>query len=402
MKVLFVNPAGGLGGSERSLLDLIQSLRSTRPEILVSLLALEEGELVVRAREAGAECHVLPLPAALAELGESNAPEFGAAASAFARAAALAPGYLGRFRRRVRELDPTIVHTNGVKAHALAAFAVRDRPLVVHLRDFAGERRISRHLFRMLPARTIVVTNSRAVERDLLELAPDLRTRVIHNAIDTAAFAPGPIDRELLPRLSGLPPPAPGTPSIGIVATYAWWKGQRTFVAAAGHLRRTLPGRAMRFYVVGGSTYATHGSEISEGELRAAIEQAGVVDCVGLVPFRSDIASVYRALDIVVHASTRAEPFGRTIVEAMATGRAVVVSRAGGAVELYEEGRSGLGFMPGDPEDLARVLTKLVEDEALRGSLGERARRHALEHFDRARLGPEIAGVYEELLAITA
>ena len=34
MRVLFVNPAGGLGGSERSLLDLVQSLRETRPEIV--------------------------------------------------------------------------------------------------------------------------------------------------------------------------------------------------------------------------------------------------------------------------------------------------------------------------------------------------------------------------------
>jgi glycosyltransferase involved in cell wall biosynthesis len=285
-----------------------------------------------------------------------------------------------------------------MKAHALAAFALRDRPLVVHLRDFASERRLSRHLFRMLSERTMVVTNSRAVERDLVELVPGLRTRVIHNAIDTSVFAPGPADRELLSRLSGLPPASPGTLSIGIVATYAWWKGQRTFVAAAGHLRRALPNRPLRFYVVGGPVYATRGSEISEGELRAAIAEAGVVDCVGLVPFRSDVASVYRALDVVVHASTRAEPFGRTIVEAMASGRPVIASRAGGAVELFDEGRSGLGFVPGDPEDLARVIERLVEDEALRAALGERAREHAVARFDRARLGPEIARVYEDLL----
>jgi glycosyltransferase involved in cell wall biosynthesis len=250
----------------------------------------------------------------------------------------------------------------------------------------------------MLPERTMVVTNSRAVERDLLELVPELDTHVIHNAIDTAAFAPGPADRELLARLSDMPAAPPGTLSIGIVATYAWWKGQRTFVAAAGHVRRALPNLPLRFYVVGGPVYATQGSEISEGELRAAIAQAGVTGSVGLVPFRSDVASVYRALDVVVHASTRAEPFGRTIVEAMASGRAVIVSRAGGAVELFEEGKSGLGFMPGDPEDLARVMTRLVEDEALRAALSERARRHAVEHFDRARLGPEILRVYEGLV----
>jgi glycosyltransferase involved in cell wall biosynthesis len=397
VKVLFVNPAGGLGGSERSLLDLVTSLRAARPDIDLALLALEDGELVSAARRLGIECDVLPLPESLAELGETNDARLPQVAAGLARALVGAPGYFARLRRRVAGFDPTLVHTNGMKAHALAAAIARDRLLVVHLRDFAGERRLSRYVFGLLPRRTLVVTNSHAVERDLLELVPGVRTRVVHNAIDTTAFSPGPTDSELLARLSGLAP-LPGVLSIGLVATYAWWKGQRSFIAAAGRLLQMHPSRALRFYVVGGPVYATRGSEVTEGELRVAIEDAGAVGSVGLVPFQSDVASVYRGLDIVVHASTRREPFGRTIVEAMACGRPVVVARAGGAVELFEEGQSGLGFTPGDPDDLARAVARLVEDEALRKSLGERARTHAVERFDRKRLGTEIAAAYEALL----
>jgi glycosyltransferase involved in cell wall biosynthesis len=82
----------------------------------------------------------------------------------------------------------------------------------------------------------------------------------------------------------------------------------------------------------------------------------------------------------------------------MASGRAVVVARAGGASELFDEGRSGIGFAPGDPDDMARAIVRLVRDAALRASLGAEARRVAVERFDRSRLGREVSAVYDRLV----
>ena len=65
---------------------------------------------------------------------------------------------------------------------------------------------------------------------------------------------------------------------------------------------------------------------------------------------------MFRALDVVVHASTKPEPFGRVIVEAMSCGRAVVVAKDGGAAELFEDGVSALASPPGDASALAGVL----------------------------------------------
>jgi glycosyltransferase involved in cell wall biosynthesis len=116
------------------------------------------------------------------------------------------------------------------------------------------------------------------------------------------------------------------------------------------------------------------------------------------VPFQNDVASAYRGLDVVVHASERPEPFGRTIVEAMACGRAVVVARAGGAEELFEDGRSGLGFRPGDAADLARALLTLARDEALRADLARAGRENAVARFGRDRLAAEAFAAYEALV----
>ncbi|HEY3495821.1 MAG TPA: glycosyltransferase, partial [Polyangiaceae bacterium] len=136
--------------------------------------------------------------------------------------------------------------------------------------------------------------------------------------------------------------------------------------------------------------------------LERMIAARGLENEVGLVPFQHEVAGVYRGLDVVVHASTRPEPFGRTIVEAMATGRAVAVARAGGAAEVFDEGRSGLGYEPGSVDDLSRVLLELVTNAGLRARLGEGARADALERFDRARVGVELLAAYRELLNGTA
>jgi glycosyltransferase involved in cell wall biosynthesis len=401
IRVLFVNPIAGLGGSERSLLDVLASLRATVPRVEPALLVFEQGELSERARELGVGVHVAPLPDSLAQLGESKAAprELGRALPLLLRAGPAALAHVAKLRRLTLALDPRVVHTNGMKAHLLMALAVPERPRVIHLRDFASTRPISRYALPWLARGGLVLTNSRAVQADALQIAPRARTRVVYNGIDVDDFRPGPRELEGLAGLGGLQAPPPDTLVIGMVATRAWWKGHRTFLRAAALVRAAEPARKFRFYVVGGGIYGARGSEIPQAELERLVLELGLERDVGLVPFQRDASAVYRGLDIVVHPSERPEPFGRTIVEAMATGRPVVVSRAGGAAELFVEGESALGHRPGDANDLARAVLELVRDEALRTRLGNTARAEAEARFDRRRLGHEIYTSYGELLA---
>ena len=400
LRVLFVNPLGALGGSERSLLDLFASLRRADAAVEPKLLSLAEGELVNEARELGVAVETLALPPDLATLGESAGHSAGRArtALAFARAAMATPAYLAAFRRAVHAWQPDLLHTNGMKAHWLAALATPNRRKIVHLRDFASSRPLSRQLLPLLRRRTLVLTNSRAVEADALASCPGLRTRVVYNGIDLQQFRPGPRELEPLAALAGLSAPVDESLVVGLVASYAWWKGHRTFLAAAARLVQQAR-RPLRFYVIGGPIYAAAASQVSVAELRGLIDSHGLSGHVGLVPFQRDVGRVYRGLDIAVHASERAEPFGRTIVEAMASERAVIVSRAGGAAELFEEGQSGLGFTPGDAEDLARRALELVDNDSLRLRLATAAHREAVARFDRNRLAGEVVAAYRALCA---
>jgi glycosyltransferase involved in cell wall biosynthesis len=220
----------------------------------------------------------------------------------------------------------------------------------------------------------------------------------VHNGVDTERFSPGPADGGRLDALAGLPPAPEGTVRLGLVATYARWKGQELFLQAAARLRARLPTHAVRFYVVGSPVYRTPGSQYSEAELRATAHALGLEGHVGFIPFQAEPSDIYRALDGVVHASTRPEPFGMTIVEAMACTRAVVVSAAGGAAELVRPGDDALAFSPGDVEGLAEALARLVREPETRMRLGEEARRSVLARFTRERYAAQVRDVYARVL----
>jgi glycosyltransferase involved in cell wall biosynthesis len=117
------------------------------------------------------------------------------------------------------------------------------------------------------------------------------------------------------------------------------------------------------------------------------------------VPFQLDVAPVYRALDVVVHASTKPEPFGLSVLEAMACGRAVVVSDAGGVRELVPGADHALTDPPGDVPALADRMASLLADPVRCEHLGANARRMAASRFDRSRMARRLADVYLSLQA---
>jgi glycosyltransferase involved in cell wall biosynthesis len=401
LRILFVNPAAELGGGERCLLDLMASLKQAAPTWELHVLTFGDGPFLASARALGVTARPLPYPKPLARLGESQLLDdgFGFLASLARASLELAP-FTRSLLRGIREVGPDLVHTHGIKAHFLAnAVADRRLPFAFHFQDFPSDRPLSRHLLRSLRrTHAIVLGNSRAVAEDAHSVLARYRAFTLYNTVDTGHYVPGPAEPEWLAELAGLPPLPPGGVSFGLVAAYARWKGHDVFIRAAAEARRRAPDLPLRFYVVGGPIYATNGSQFTREELVNLARELGVESSLAWVPFQADVTRVYRSLDVVVHASSRREPFGRVIVEAMSCGRCVIAARAGGAAELFDDGRSALGFAPGEPRDLARAMLELAHNPERRAALGGEGRRQAAT-FDRARMGPELIAAYDELLA---
>lgn len=398
MRILYLNPFGGLGGAERALLDLAGGIKTARPDWHLDLIASSDGPFPDRARMLGIRCCVLPFPSLLARTGDSEESHGGALrrlsqAGRLCATGLVSTGYIARLRAEIRRLRPDLIHTNGFKMHVAGALSHPvGVPVLWHVRDYISERPVMARVLPILRGRcTIAITNSSSVAVDLRRACPGIKVVPAHDAIDLADFSPE--GRKLdLDRLANLPEAQEGTLRVGLVATMAHWKGHRVFLEA---LSRLAADARVRGYVVGGSLYETAGSQHSVDDLRALASRLRISDRVGFTGFVDDPAAAMRSLDIVVHASTRPEPFGLTIAEAMASGRALITTASGGASELVRDEIDSLAIRSGDAADLARKIDRLVNDAALRQRLSTAARAAAQERFSVDRLVGQVLEAYQ-------
>jgi glycosyltransferase involved in cell wall biosynthesis len=390
---------GVLGGAERVLLDAVRALKEERPGLALKVLTMTPGPLLAEAQDAGAEAELIEMPRALAELGDSSAGNRGVGFARQLAQVASSPEvyrFHDQLRRCARAFLPDLVHSNGLKTHLLApSVSPRHVPIVWHLHDFVSQRPVMRRgLLAVRGQAALGLAISRAVAEDFQSALGDLPVQVLHNAVDCNRFSPGPGDGAALDALAGLSPSPAGTVRVGLVATYARWKGHEVFLRAAARVAARAPRLPVRFYVVGGPIYRTPDSQYSRDELVGLANGLGLHERVGFIPFQADTVPIYRALDVAVHASTSPEPFGLTIVEAMACGRPVVVSLAGGARELVHPGEDALAAAPQDVRALSEAMERLAGDAAIRERLGTAARRTALQRFSRERWGARLLEAY--------
>jgi glycosyltransferase involved in cell wall biosynthesis len=107
--------------------------------------------------------------------------------------------------------------------------------------------------------------------------------------------------------------------------------------------------------------------------------------------------ALYACADVFVH-TTRYEGSSLVTLEAMAHGLPVVATRAGGIPDKVSDGENGRLVDPGDVDGLARSLSELAQDAALREAMGSRGRKRALEGFGWPALAARTVALYEELL----
>ncbi|HMK29818.1 MAG TPA: glycosyltransferase family 4 protein [Terriglobales bacterium] len=409
MRIVFLNPSAHLGGAEACLLDILDGIRTARPDWSLHLVTGEDGPLLPRVRQLGISEEVLPFPSAIAQIGDSaHTPGAAGNATLLKLAGKLSRSALPvvRYRRALRQLlsslRPDLIHTNGFKMHLLGLWSRPGAvPVVWHVHDYVSSRPLMARLFRPnVSGCAAVIANSQSVAADIRKLcgpqiASALTLRTIYNAVDLERFHPnGPAAN--LDALCGFPPAPAGAIHVGLVATMAWWKGHRLFIEAVSRLPRHLPIRA---FVIGGPVYRTQDSQLSLAELRTHAASLAASDRIGFPGFLEDSASALRALDVVVHASTQPEPFGRVIMEAMACGRPVLTSGIGGSAEILDMGPGAIKFQCGNADDLAAGIASLAEDSNLRRALGAAGRKTAESNFQRDLLARYLVPLYGSIAA---
>lgn len=383
IRVLYLDHTAQLSGGELALARLLGALDRRRVEPIVVLA--EEGPLGELLRRESVETHVFALSAKLRQVRKDSLGLAGLVGQA--RSLGSLWRYGRRISRFVQQRRADLIYTNSLKSDFYGAVAARlaGVPLVWHVRDRieAGYLpRISVWLVRVLASHlpSCVVANS----------ASTLATLHLPGGKPTAVIASG-LTREHIERCRVQRRFNP-TPQVGIIGRLAPWKGQDVFLEAAALLLRQ--GFPARFRIAGSALF---GEEAFEQRLREQAASLGLEAHVEFLGF-SDVPSVLRSLDVLVHASRTPEPFGQVIIEGMAAELPVVATEGGGVREIIENGRTGLLVPMGDPGALAQALGQLLSQPERARRLAAAGRRHVLEHFTIEQSARHSEALYERLL----
>lgn len=368
-RVLFLDHTASLGGAELYLLDAVQPFRAT---CCVALFG--DGPLVARLADVGVATRILSAPPAMLAVTKQG--------GGMQRLQAL-PGLVrlvARVARLGRRYD--VLFANSQKALVVAALAGRlaRRPVLWNLHDLlttehfsAANRRLAVGLARWGVAR--VLANSEATRAAFGKAGGDLRrAHVVYNGHDARPFDRVPDDAvAALRRQLGLD----GVPVVGVFSRLAHWKGQHVLIEALPR----LPG--VHALLIGDALFEP--DRLYRAELQQQVDRLGLRRRVHFLGFRDDVPALMRAVDVVVHTSTAAEPFGRVLVEGMLARRPVVATRAGGALEVVTD-ETGVLVPPGDAAALADALQALLAHPGRAQRLGARGYERAVTHFSLPRL----------------
>jgi glycosyltransferase involved in cell wall biosynthesis len=358
---LFLDHVGVLGGGELALLDLAEDYRDTSEVLLFA-----DGPFRAALTSRGISTRVLAAGALNRVRRETIAPQLTALGDAVKLAWKVA--------RASQNFD--LLYANSQKAFvvACAAGVLAKKPVLWDLNDLLGTEHFSRTNIRVgvtlanhCAAR--VVTNSRASAHAFVRHGGDeAKIHVVYNGIDAEPFLAITDDQAAAARNDlGLG----DVPLVGLFGRLAPWKGQHVLIDALAR----VPG--VHALLVGNALF---GEDAYASELMSRAERLGVADRTHFLGFQSQIPLLMSAVDVVVHTSTAAEPFGRVIVEGMLAGKPVVATGAGGAIEILEAG-GGLLVPPGDVAALASAIQTLLRDRPLARQISEVGRARALRDF---------------------
>ena len=170
-------------------------------------------------------------------------------------------------------------------------------------------------------------------------------------------------------------------------------KGVHTAIKAMGYLVHEHGLEKLKLTIVGNGNpdYVDHLQELVKQEVVGAF-----VTFLPAQP-KKTLPSLYHHADIFLFTSIWAEPFGRVIVEAMASGVAVIGSAVGGAGEILKNNENALTFTPDDHVDLGRKMKRLIESSSLRERLAKAGREIARNKFDICRMTTEIESCLQTL-----
>jgi glycosyltransferase involved in cell wall biosynthesis len=266
----------------------------------------------------------------------------------------------GRLRRLTEAFSPQLVIAHGSRAASLALKAFAGRlPVAVVVHNFRARKDLAKA--------SLAICVSSAVQED------DLRAVTVENFAPLKA-GPGPVAHD-------------GPPVIGSIGRLHRNKGYDVLLNAAAILK----GRGTAFHL----TLAGDGPE--RAALEALSASLGLDDVAAFPGWMDSPVEVLKTLDLFV-LSSRIEPFGLVVIEAMAYGTPVVATDIDGPRDILAGGQLGRLAPKDDPEALADAIAAALADPEGALGMAKLAQASALERYSLKAGGARLAAALEPLL----
>jgi glycosyltransferase involved in cell wall biosynthesis len=370
------------GGSEQAAVEIAEALARAGANALV---ATEGGRMATALTEAGGELIALPMASKNPMAMLANAR---------------------RLARLIKQRNVSLVHgrSRAPAWSALIAARLTGRPFVTTYHGAYGSVGPFKNFYNSVMAQgDLVIANSRYTADLIAERhrVPPERVRVIYRGVDLDKFARDDVVPNRLGRLRALWGVAERQMVVLQAARLTSWKGQALVIEAA---RRLLSEDRLgdAVIIVAGDPQGRDGYR---RQLERLIARAGLIDRVKLVGHCDDMPAAFALAQVAVIASTSAETFGRTSIEAQAMGCPVIVSDIGAAPETIVPAgpgkRDDTGWLVpcGDAGAIAeRIAEALTLSPESRAALGARARRRVAAKFSLRQMQRATLAVYDELL----
>lgn len=365
--ILYLNDAVAIGGGERNLLAMLETLDHSKWKPIVT--CPHEGPFPSLLRTMGIQVEWVRLP----DCRKLKQVFRGAVA------------WL-RLNQIVRRERVAIIHANSPSWFPLGCIVAKQYriPSVVSIQARLQPRRVRQFLLHRADLVFTVADSLRLLAEDAG--VPPGRTTTIYSTVDTERFVPC-LDTRGIRGQFGI---GKGDVVIGCVANVAHYKGHDILIQAFCKINQMIS--RTHLLLVG-----KHDSEygIAMQRLVQDLRLSGRVHFAG---FQDDVRPYFGAIDIMVLPS-RLEGAPVAILEAMAMAKPLVASAVDGTPEIVQDGITGVLIPPEDPDAVVAAVADLINDPQRLQIMGEAGRRRA-ELFSVRRAGKILVEGYESLLAL--
>jgi len=385
-RILYIQNTADLYGASRALLNLLGALDRDRFAPLVVLPGA--GPLVAHLRALDIDPIIAPHLRVLwaSVLRSWRVLPFGLG---------LLPSALA-LSRLARRHSVALVHSNTwtILSGALGA-QLAGLPHVWHIREILramGGLKPALLAYTVRSAKRLICISAAVAAQFAGRARPD-SLRIIYDGLPLDAARADPSAAAALRQRYGI---GADTRLVGVIGRLHPQKGQADLLRACAQLDPRL--RATTCLMIAGDPLP--GAEALASELAALAHELGIADRVRFLGFLADVRPLLDALDILVLPATRPEGLGGVLLEAMAARVPVIATRAGGPVELIDDGVNGILVPPQRPDELARALERLLDDPNLRRSMATAGRQLVERRFDAAGMAAQVMQVYDEILLV--